>query len=126
MKILSIVETAYRATLEEQDDTILWLNHALKNHGADMSLLLRGNAASYLVRGQDASGLSFGERGLAHPPEPDKDLERLIAAKVPVYAVEEDVRERGLPQERMISGVERLGCKDLPELLDRFDQVWHW
>lgn len=126
MKILSIVETAYRATLEEQDDTILWLNHSLKNSGADVSLLLRANAVNYALRGQDASGLAFGERKVAHPPQLDKDLEKLIASKVAVYIVDEDLRERALPQDRLIDGLEKVGRSELPALLDRFDQVWHW
>ena len=126
MKILSIVETAYRATVEEQDDTILWLNHSLKNSGADVALLLRANAVNYALRGQDASGLAFGDRNLAQPPQLDRDLERVIDSGVAVYVVEEDLRERAVPQERLISGLEKVSRGELPALLDRFEQVWHW
>ena len=99
MKILSIVESAYRGTLEEQDDTVLWLNHSVRNAGAELGLLLRGNAVNYLARGQDASGLTFGDKPLAHPLQPDKEFEALLAAGVAVYAVEEDLRERALAAE---------------------------
>ncbi|MBI4290746.1 MAG: DsrE family protein [Betaproteobacteria bacterium] len=126
MKILSIVETAYRATLEEQDDTVLWLNHSLKNSGADISLLLRGNAVNYALRGHDASGLAIGERKLVRGPAPDKDLEKLISAKVPVYVVEEDLAKRGLPDDGIIGGLSKVSRRAIPELFERFDQVWHW
>src|SRR5437867_12183612 len=97
-KILSVVETAYRGTLEEQDDTILWLNHALRNNGLEVSILLRANAVNYAVRGQDASGLRFGDISLAHPPEIDKDLDALLKKGVPVFLVREDAAERGIAE----------------------------
>ena len=125
-KILNIVETAYRATIEEQDDTVLWLSHMLKNAGADISLVLRANAVNYAVKGQDASGLSFGEAKMAHPPEIDKDVEKMIDKGMPVYVVDEDARDRGLSDGELIAGVKKVKRQDLPELIDQHDQVWHW
>lgn len=125
-KILNIVETAYRATIEEQDDTVLWLSHMLKNAGADISILLRANAVNYAVRGQDASGLAFGEIKMTHPPEIDKDVEKIVQTGVPVYVVEEDVKERGLTHGDLLSGIKRVKRQSLPELIDQHDQVWHW
>ncbi len=125
-KILSIVETAYRATVEEQDDTILWLTHMLKNAGSDISILLRANAVNYAAKGQDASGLRFGEMTMTHPPEIDKDVSKMIEKGIPVFVVEEDVKERGLADADLISGIQSLKRQAIPELIDRHEQVWHW
>lgn len=125
-KILSIVESAYRGTIEEQDDTIVWLNHMFKDAGADIALLLRANAVNYAAKGQDASGLTFGEAKMANPPEIDKDLEKIIGKGVPVYLVQEDAQERGLSDSDFISGVKKVSRGDLPSLIDEHDQIWHW
>ncbi|HZA56661.1 MAG TPA: DsrE family protein [Candidatus Udaeobacter sp.] len=125
-KILNIVETAYRATLEEQDDTILWLSHMLKNAGADISILLRANAVNYGVKGQDASGLSFGDAKMMHPPEIDKDVAKIVEKGVPIYLVEEDAKERGLSEGDLVSGIKKVARQDLPQLVDQHDQIWHW
>src|SRR3989337_1418355 len=96
MKALNIIETAYRATLEEQDDTIVWLTHAMKGAGGDLDVLLRGNAVNYAVKNQDASGLTFGMASQTQPPRIAQDVASLIAKGVTVYMVAEDVVDRGI------------------------------
>jgi sulfur relay (sulfurtransferase) DsrF/TusC family protein len=126
MKVLNIVETAYRATLEEQDDTIIWINHAMKGAGADLAVLLQHNAVYYAVKGQDASGLQFGARAQSQPPRLAEDVVKLIGKGVTVYIVEDDVAERGLEQDELIDGVSAVSRAALPRLLSDYDQIWHW
>ncbi|MDX1386881.1 MAG: DsrE family protein [bacterium] len=126
MKALNIIESGYRATLEEQDDTIVWFNHAMKGGGADLALLLRGNAVNYAVKGQDASGLSFGQEKQTQPPQLAEDLVKIIEKGVPVHIVEEDVAERGLERSDLINGLKPISKTQVAKLVAEFDQVWHW
>src|SRR4026208_1242457 len=95
-RILQVVDSAYRATLEEQDDTVLWIAQAMKGAGGDFSVLLRGSAVNYAVRGQDASGLAFGAKRQTQPPRIAEDVAKLIEKGIEVFVVSDDLAERGL------------------------------
>jgi len=125
-KVLSIVETGYRATMEEQDDTILWLSAMFKNGGLDLSLLLRSNAVNYAAKGQDSSGLRIGGMTQSHAPNIEGDLSQIVEKGAPVYVVTEDLQERGISGNRLIDGVKLVSRTEIPKLFDEHDQVWHW
>ena len=125
-KVLQVLETAYRCNTEEQDDPVVWITHAMKGAGAELTLLLRGTAVNYAVKGQDAGGLSFGEKKQAHPPHLEEDVAKLIGKGVEVYVVEDDVAERGLERSDLIAGIKPVGRGGLAKLFANYDQIWHW
>jgi len=125
-RYLSIVEDAYRGTVEEQDDTAVWFTHALRNAGAEAGILLRGSAVYYAVKGQDTRGLRFGTRALTGAPRLDQDLVACIRKSVLVYLVAEDAADRGIPEGELLPGVIRVPRRQIGKLVDQFDRAIHW
>lgn len=126
MKVLNIIEAAYRGTLEEQDDTIVWLLRAMKGADANIDALLTGNAVNYVVRAQDASGLKFGNVVQTQPPQLAHDLASLKDKGARVYVVDDALRGRGIANEELIGGIELLPRGRMAALFADYDQIWHW
>ena len=126
MKTLQVVETAYRATVEEQDDTIVWLTHAMAGSGGQFGMLLAGNAVCYAVGGQRAPALEIGGWKQSHPADLSADVAALGGKGVSLYAVEEDLEERGLLDAKHIDGLKVVAREDLPKLLEEYPRIWKW
>lgn len=127
MKILSIIETPYRGTLEEQDDAALWFTHAVKNAGSnEFGVLLRGNAVNYAVKAQDSEGLKIGNLTIEHPCKADQDLAKMKEAGMQIQVVREDLAERGISTDAIVTEFELVGRSQVPDLVRQYDQVWHW
>ncbi|MBI2374787.1 MAG: hypothetical protein HYV07_12395 [Deltaproteobacteria bacterium] len=126
-RTLNIVESAYRAVIEEQDDTILWLLAAMQGAGAQHTVVLRGNAVCYAVAGQGAPSLTVGEWKQTHAPKMDKDvLDLLEKRKIPVFVLEEDLVPRGLTRDMLVPGVELMSRAALPSIFEQHAVVSLW
>ena len=124
MRVLQLIEPAYRATLEEQDDTVLWFTRALRAAGAPADVMLCGSAVSYAVSAQEAGGFRVGAWKQTHPPAIAAELGKLIESGARVVALEEDLRERGIGKDGLVPGVELLGRKSLAGLFGQYARVW--
>jgi ABC-type Zn uptake system ZnuABC Zn-binding protein ZnuA len=126
-KTLNIIESAYRAVMEEQDDTIMWLLAAMQGAGAEHTVVLRGNAVNYAVAGQGVPGLTVGGWKQTQAPKMDRDLVDLIEKrKIPVYILEEDLAERGIERGELVPGVKLVSRTALPGLFAEHALVSHW
>ena len=126
-KTLNIVESAYRAVMEEQDDTILWVLAAMQGAGAEHTVVLRANAVNYAVAGQGAPGMSVGTWTHTQPPKMDRDVADLIEKrKMTVYVIEEDLAQRGIEKGELMSGIRLLPRSALPGLCEEHAVVSLW
>lgn len=125
MKYLQVIESAYRGSVEEQDDTIIWLSLAMKGAGAELDVLLRGNAVNYILTQQNASGLTLGQWKQTQPAYIYQELQKLANQGVTIYVIEEDIYKRGLTEVPAIP-VEPVAEKQLPDLYEQYDRVSYW
>lgn len=126
MKTLQVIETAYRATVEEQDDTVVWLTQAMLGAGGELGVLLTGNAVCYAVRGQRAPAFTVGNWRQSHPRDLSEDVAALAAKGVPLFAVAEDLEERGLADSPLLESLTPIPRDELPALLGQYPRIWHW
>jgi hypothetical protein len=126
MRVLQIIEPAYRATLEEQDDTALWFTRAIRAAGAEADVLLMGSAVNYAVRNQNAAGLTIGSWVQLHPPEIESELRKLMDEGARISIVAEDVVARGLGMGHFIEGVAPVSRETLGALFCGYDRIWKW
>lgn len=126
MKALQIIESAYRCIVEEQDDPVIWIVQVLKTAGGEVDILLRGNAVNYAVSGQGNDGLTLGSWQQTCPAKVDQDLQQALDNGMKVYAITEDIVQRGIPEAKLLSGIDKLSRQDLPNLFEHYQQVWRW
>lgn len=126
-KVLSVVDTAYRACQEEQDDAGLWFTAAVKNAGIeDVSVLLTGNAVNYAVKGHSTDPMVIGGGTVPHPFDPSGDIGRMVDKGISFYLLRDDADERGIEPSSLIGSVELISRNQLAEFVGQFDSIWHW
>ena len=126
-KTLNIVESAYRAVMEEQDDTILWLLAAMQGAGAEHTVRTARQRRELRGRRAGRAGLAIGGWKQTQAPRMDRDIIDLIEnRKMPVFVVEEDLAARGIERGELVPGVQPLSSKLLPKRMAEYELVSHW
>ena len=126
MKVLSIISSGYRATLEEQDDTVVWITQAMNRAGADIDVLLRSAAANYVVEGQTAGALAIGGRAQRNAPDVHGQVRDLAEHGVAIFVLEEDLAVYGLQAIPRLERVQTVPAGEVADLISRYDALWHW
>ena len=125
-RILQVLTTAYRATLEEQDDPVLWLTHCLRNNGAPIDLLFRNTAVNYVVRAQAPAGLTIGQWTQTQPPDIAFEVRALISKECRAYVVVDDLVARGVHRDEVLDEIGFVARAELPALLRSYKHIWQW
>lgn len=126
MKVLQVIDQAFRTTTEEQDDTILWLTQSMRGAGGDLMVLLSGHGVHYAVARQRQPALAVAGWQQSQPAEVPRDIANLVESGVPVYAVQDDLEERGLTHLALQGGVQPISRRAIAELYEQADQIWQW
>ncbi len=126
MKILQIVEQAFRTLVEEQDDTILWLTQSMAGAGANLEVLLSGNAVYYAVMKNRQPAIKIGDWVQQEPADIPSDIDRMLAQNIPIYVLNSELEERGLNASMLRPSIKPIDQAQLVDIYHQVDQVWQW
>ena len=126
-KVLSVIDNAYRAAQEEQDDAGLWFTAAVKNSGVeDVTVLLTGNAVNYAVKDHSTDPMTIGGGSVPHPFDPNGDISRMVDKGISFFLLREDAEQRGIDPSEFIGNIELISRAQLADFVGQYDSIWHW
>ena len=123
--ILSVLSHTEYGNLEDSDIG-LFASAFAPVTGHQMTILLSEDAVNYAVRGQDGTGISIAGGTVQPGFLIETDLQSVQDSKIPVYAVREDLEERGLSEGELVTGVQVIRRGEYGKFIDQFDTVWNW
>ena len=126
MKVLNIVSTGYRATLEEQDDTVLWFSQSLRRAGAEVDILLCGSAANYVIRGQSVKPIAIGTRTQRNAPDVHGQLDELARSGAAIFVLDQDLESYALRDCPRLDQVRLIRAAELGRFVSGYEAVWQW
>lgn len=124
-KILSVLRHTEYGNLEDSDIG-LFASAFAPVAGSKMTILLTEDAVNYGVRGQEGTGIEIAGAAVQPGFLIETDVQSVQQAGIPVYALREDVEERGISPSDLIPGIQLLARREYGRFIDRFDTVWNW
>jgi len=124
-KILSVLSRTEYGNLEDSDIG-LFASAFAPVAGSHMTLLLAEDAVNYAVRGQEGTGIEIAGGKVQPGFLIETDVKAVKDSGIPVYALREDLAERGIAEQELVQGVALLSRKEYGKFIDQFDTVWNW
>ena len=123
--ILSVLSHTEYGNLEDSDIG-LFASAFAPATGNQMTILLSEDAVNYALRGQDGTGIKIAGGTVQPGFLIETDIQSVQDSKIPVYALREDLEERGIAEGDLVKGVKLLRRNELGKFVDQFDSVWNW
>jgi sulfur transfer complex TusBCD TusB component (DsrH family) len=124
-KILSVLSHTEYGNLEDSDIG-LFASAFAPVAGSPMTVLLTEEAVNYGVKGQEGTGIKIA----GAPVQPgfliEQDVRAVQDAKIAVFALKEDLDERGIGSSQLIDGITTISRSEVGKFIDQFDTVWNW
>lgn len=126
-KVLTIFEKPIYLSFEPVDPHLFATALGIADTPVETNVLLRDSAITYAVSGQNCMGAKIaGQDVMGEDTSPAKLIEFMLAHGAKVYAVEEDMKARGITAESLVRGVRPIQETETYNLIEEHEAILVW
>lgn len=123
---LFVCELGYRAVMEEESDSAIWMAHALRRTSAvEVALLLYGPATHYVADTRE-SVLVCSCCKRTRLVDVVSDIRSFLQDGGRVFVTDHDLDRYGIPRDRILSGVDILPDSKVSSLVAEYEHLSFW